>query len=157
MNTTPNDAVKLKCCKTFHEIPFAHRQPQHPGDCSRLHGHNWTIELIFSAYELDSYGYIIDLSDLSCIRNWIESHLNHACVIESDDPLLPYLKALPSDMIKLHILPSASCEGISKHIWSELTECLQHHGLDHVYITSVKVSENSKNSAVYINPLPLNE
>lgn len=47
----------------------------HP--CARLHGHNYTVEIILSSWELDITGFIIDFGDLSPLKDFINNALDH--------------------------------------------------------------------------------
>ena len=38
----------------------AHRVVGYPGQCDRLHGHNWVVELSLRGKELDSLGMLVD-------------------------------------------------------------------------------------------------
>jgi 6-pyruvoyltetrahydropterin/6-carboxytetrahydropterin synthase len=42
-----------------------------------LHGHNYRVEIVLDADELDERGFVTDYGDLSPIRKWIDDHLDH--------------------------------------------------------------------------------
>jgi 6-pyruvoyltetrahydropterin/6-carboxytetrahydropterin synthase len=42
----------------------AHALKGYPGDCARLHGHNWIIETFVKCRELDDIGIDIDFRDI---------------------------------------------------------------------------------------------
>ena len=54
----------ITCTKRYDNLPFAHRQPNHEGHCSLIHGHNWSFEFEFKASKLDGNGFVIDFGDL---------------------------------------------------------------------------------------------
>lgn len=47
----------------------------HP--CSRLHGHNYEIEVIAAAAELDERGFVVDFKELDLVKDWVDSTLDH--------------------------------------------------------------------------------
>ena len=42
----------------------AHRLNGYQGDCSALHGHNWSVSVVVQAQELDAIGIAIDFREL---------------------------------------------------------------------------------------------
>ena len=87
----------ITCSKSYRDIPLSHRQPNHQGRCSRLHGHSWSITLTFEADELDENGFVVDFGDLHFIEDWIDQHLDHATAVWEKDPKLSELQALEAD------------------------------------------------------------
>jgi 6-pyruvoyltetrahydropterin/6-carboxytetrahydropterin synthase len=66
----------------------AHFLPRHPGKCRRMHGHSWVGWVEIGGYGLHSggpeTGMVMDFDTLgSCLRNLVESHLDHYCLNES--------------------------------------------------------------------------
>jgi 6-pyruvoyltetrahydropterin/6-carboxytetrahydropterin synthase len=49
--------------------------PQHP--CSRLHGHNYEIEVILQATALDSVGFVRDYRELSALKKFLDETVDH--------------------------------------------------------------------------------
>jgi 6-pyruvoyltetrahydropterin/6-carboxytetrahydropterin synthase len=47
----------------------------HP--CSRMHGHNYEIEVIAEADELDGRGFVVDFRELDDVKRWIDVTLDH--------------------------------------------------------------------------------
>jgi|ERR1043166_8554255 6-pyruvoyltetrahydropterin/6-carboxytetrahydropterin synthase len=48
---------------------------EHP--CSRLHGHNYEVEVILQAPALDRVGFVRDYHELSALKQFIRSNLDH--------------------------------------------------------------------------------
>lgn len=42
------------------DFSAAHRLRSYDGDCERLHGHNWRVDALFEAEELNSLGMVAD-------------------------------------------------------------------------------------------------
>lgn len=47
----------------------------HP--CSRLHGHNYEVEVVAEAVELDHRGFVVDFHELDDVKRWINETLDH--------------------------------------------------------------------------------
>lgn len=47
----------------------------HP--CSRLHGHNYVVELVLAAQELNETGFVVDYNELSVFKDMIDQTLDH--------------------------------------------------------------------------------
>jgi len=45
--------------------------------CSRLHGHNYTIELVLQACSLNDFDFVVDYGDLGPLRSLIADELDH--------------------------------------------------------------------------------
>jgi 6-pyruvoyltetrahydropterin/6-carboxytetrahydropterin synthase len=49
--------------------------PDHP--CSRLHGHNYEVEVMAEADALDERGFVVDFGELDDVKRWIDATLDH--------------------------------------------------------------------------------
>ncbi|MGQ7847473.1 6-carboxytetrahydropterin synthase QueD [Granulosicoccus sp. 3-233] len=47
----------------------------HP--CSRLHGHNYVVEVELQAQELNQHGFVRDYHDLKELKTWIDETFDH--------------------------------------------------------------------------------
>jgi 6-pyruvoyltetrahydropterin/6-carboxytetrahydropterin synthase len=139
----------LTCKKSYRDIPFAHRQHRHAGHCAFIHGHNWTITLTFACHETDTCGFVVDFGMLKYLRDWVNEHLDHACVFNEDDPEKDVLLAKYDHLFKSYVLPSCSSEGLAQHIYEIFNPMVQTKTKDRAWITQVEVEEDSKNSATY--------
>lgn len=135
--------------KTFLGYPFAHRQPNHAGHCSLIHGHNWDFTVELSAPEgcLDENDFVYDFGKFAWLKNWLTEMFDHTCVINATDPLLENFKQMHADgLMNLKIIPSASAEGLSKLVYDFIKS--NDLGTD-VTLVSVTVHEDYKNQAKY--------
>jgi 6-pyruvoyltetrahydropterin/6-carboxytetrahydropterin synthase len=48
---------------------------EHP--CGRMHGHNYEVEVILQLAELDSVGFVRDYRELSALKEFIDTTLDH--------------------------------------------------------------------------------
>ena len=139
----------LTCKKTYSDIPFAHRQHMHDGHCAFIHGHNWSITLTFACRETDANGFVIDFGKLKYIKNWIDEHLNHACLFNENDPAAQEMLTQFNNLFKPYILPNCSCEGIAQHLHKIFDSMVRSATDNRAWIIKVEVAEDSKNSAIY--------
>jgi 6-pyruvoyltetrahydropterin/6-carboxytetrahydropterin synthase len=49
--------------------------PGHP--CAQLHGHNYVVEIVLGAEELDGAGFVVDYLQLAPVREMIDAELDH--------------------------------------------------------------------------------
>ena len=139
----------LTCTKTYRDIPFAHRQHKHDGHCALIHGHNWTISVSFACNEPDANGFIVDFGKLKYLKDWIEEHLDHACLLNSNDPEKDALLAQFGHLFKIYELPNCSSEGIAVHLHEVFSAMVKTATAGRVWITTIEIEEDSKNSARY--------
>lgn len=139
----------LTCKKTYRDIPFAHRQHHHDGHCALIHGHNWSITLTFACRETDVNGFVVDFGKLGFLKEWIEAHLDHACVFNRDDPALESLLRDAGELFKPYLVESCSCEGIAEHLHACFDSLVREATEDRAWIIAVEVEEDSKNSACF--------
>ncbi len=59
------------------EFSAAHRMRDYPGDCSRLHGHNYRVELTVAGEKLDERGMLLDFSELKAVCDRVIAELDH--------------------------------------------------------------------------------
>jgi 6-pyruvoyltetrahydropterin/6-carboxytetrahydropterin synthase len=92
--------------KVVSDFAAAHSLRNYPGDCSRLHGHNWKVEVEVQANELDELGMAIDFKTVKQVTKKVTDELDHG-----------YLNEIaPFDSIN----PTA--ENIAAHIYRRLGE-----------------------------------
>ncbi len=141
----------LTCQKIYSDIPFAHRQHKHQGHCRYIHGHNWKISITFGCHKVDDNGFVVDFGRLEYIKSWIDKNLDHAVVFCEDDPLKDKLKEIDPSALKLFVVPNCSCEGIAEYLTTVFNEQVDLNTNGRVFVLSVEVFEDSKNSAKYLN------
>jgi 6-pyruvoyltetrahydropterin/6-carboxytetrahydropterin synthase len=54
----------------LHGLPEGHK-------CSRLHGHNYEVEVVLSAEELDEHSFVLDYGEMSCFGDFLRRTLDH--------------------------------------------------------------------------------
>ena len=91
----------------------AHNLINYQGDCENLHGHNWRVEVIVAAKELDKAGLGIDFKILKKQTNLLLDELDHKYLND--------LAAFKND--------SPSSENISRYLFEQLSETLNNENI----------------------------
>ena len=86
----------------------AHRLREYGGRCEDLHGHNWHVDVVVRAAQLDETGLAMDFHTLKEHTRKALSSLDHAFL--NDIP--PFQEANPSS------------ENIAKHLFEEIARSL---------------------------------
>ncbi|MEJ2654987.1 MAG: 6-carboxytetrahydropterin synthase QueD, partial [Acidihalobacter sp.] len=90
------------------DFAAAHTLRDYPGDCSRMHGHNWKLEAEIRATALNEVGMAVDFKDMKRVAREIAGELDHR-----------YLNDLPPFTT---VNPTA--ENIAAHIYRRMSERL---------------------------------
>ena len=85
--------------KVVTDFAASHILEGHPGKCSRLHGHNWSVEVEVEARSLDSIGMAMDFADLKAqvkevVDDMDHRHLNDLPDFEGINPTAEHLAAV---------------------------------------------------------------
>jgi len=108
----------------------AHSLKGYPGDCARIHGHNWIVEVFVRCKRLDEIGIGIDFRGIKQAVKDVLEGLDHFNLNE-----LQVFK---------HMNPSS--ENIAKFLYNELAEKLNS---DVVRVSRVKVCETPEAGVFY--------
>jgi len=139
----------IECRKLYTDIPFAHRQHRHDGHCAYIHGHNWSIAVTFGCHHTDENGFVVDFGKLRFLRHWIEENLDHACVLNRDDPERAQITGALGPLIKLYVVDDCSCEGLARHLFDVFDGLVRAHTHDRAFVTAIEVMEDARNSATW--------
>ncbi len=142
----------FSCRKSYQDIPFAHRQNKHDGDCAFVHGHNWTFTFEFSSERLDDVGFVIDFGKLGFIRNEINRRFDHAFVFNRGDQASEALIAAHPNLFKGLEVECCSCEGLAQYLFELFDPQVRQATGQRTWISAVEVQEDRKNSAAYRPP-----
>ncbi len=116
--------------KVVTDFAAAHSLRGYPGDCAKLHGHNWKVEVEVVASRLDEIGIGLDFKTIRKEAKAVCDRLDHE-----------YLNELPPfDRIN----PTA--ENIAAHIFTELRRRLDS---DTVRVAAVTIWETERASVRY--------
>ncbi len=108
----------------------AHNLRGYEGECERLHGHNWKVEVVVQAERLNDIDIALDFKVLKRETNAIMDRLDHR-----------YLNEVPPfDRL------NTTAENIARYIYQELSQRLHVQG---VRVKEVRVWESETACAVY--------
>lgn len=84
--------------KIITDFAAAHLLRGYPGDCSRLHGHNWKVEVEITAHALDTVGMGVDFKVIKKITKdyldqWDHRHLNEIPPFDEINPTAENMSA----------------------------------------------------------------
>jgi 6-pyruvoyltetrahydropterin/6-carboxytetrahydropterin synthase len=152
------------CTKKFIDFPFAHRQHNHGGHCRLIHGHNWAFEFTFGSKKRDINGFVIDFGDLKWVKQYLTDMFDHTLVLNLDDPMLGFIKESLTEtghdahksLADIRVVPNAGAEGLADFVFEEINRRLLTYTNDRVFLVSLTVFEDSKNSATFRNPQACN-
>ncbi len=117
---------------TIHcEFSAAHNLRDYPGECQRLHGHNWKVEVKVVAQELDPMGMVIDFKKAKTATRQVAEMFDHHYLNE----IAPFT----------HLNPTA--ENLAAYFYHALSEALND---DRVKVNAVTIWETDRAQATYI-------
>jgi len=116
--------------KIVTDFAAAHSLRDYPGNCSRLHGHNWGVEVKVQSKVLDETGIAIDFREIKNQTKEVANRLDHF-----------YLNDIkPFDEIN----PTA--ENIAKYFFDELKKLIN---TDTVSVKEVTIWETPRSAVTY--------
>lgn len=116
--------------KIVTDFASAHSLRNYPGDCSRLHGHNWQVEVVVESEVLDEVGIAIDFREIKKQTKLVIKRLDHQ-----------YLNDIkPFDELN----PTA--ENIAKYFFDEVGKLINNN---HVRVQQVTIWETPRASVTY--------
>ena len=116
--------------KVITDFAAAHQLRNFRGECEKLHGHNWRIEVILSGDRLNQAGLLIDFKDVKTAANNILEDLDHS-----------YLNELPQFKNE-----NPSSENIAAYLFQRLSSELNN---SHLKVTKVTAWESDSACASY--------
>ena len=98
-------------------------------------------------------GFVMDFGSLKGIKTWLEEKFDHTLLLDERDPLLPVFKLLEAEgACKLVVLPDVGMEGSAKFVFDYVSRDVALKTSGRVWVCSVEMRENDKNSAIYVAP-----
>jgi len=108
----------------------AHQLRGYKGECERVHGHNWKVQVYVLAERLNEIDIAIDFHDLKKMTEEIVGQLDHRLLNE----IFPFTEKNPSS------------ENIAKWIYDSLRKRIDN---DDISLSAVTVWESETASATY--------
>ena len=82
------------------------------------------------------------------MKLWLEDHFDHTLLLDESDPLLPDFKKLEAKgACKLIVFKDVGMEGTAEYVMSWVGQWVKNKTNGRVWLHSVEVRENDKNSA----------
>jgi 6-pyruvoyltetrahydropterin/6-carboxytetrahydropterin synthase len=115
------------------QFAAAHALSGYPGDCARLHGHNWGIEVAVRCAKLDALGMGLDFGDLEAgvkeiLQGLDHYHLNELTAFQGVNPTAENLarflylelgRRLNSEVIRVARVKVSETNGVGAVYWEE--------------------------------------
>lgn len=116
--------------KIVTDFAAAHLLRGYEGVCSRLHGHNWKVEVEVIATRLNDVGMGVDFKDMKLATREVTDRLDHRNLNE----LAPFTEINPT------------AENIAAHIYQEISKTLNG---DHIRVSRVTIWETERACVSY--------
>jgi 6-pyruvoyltetrahydropterin/6-carboxytetrahydropterin synthase len=143
-----SSSAVVESSKTFRNFPCAHRRFRHEGHCAWVHGYSRSFTLWFRASELTENGFVMDFGHLKPVKAWLESMFDHTLLLDSGDPLIPQFREIEQQGgCKLVVFDDVGMEGTCAFVKDWVDRWLAEETQGRVWLHSVEVRENDKNSA----------
>ncbi len=113
------------------DFSAAHSLRGYQGNCSNLHGHNWTVTAVVQSEKLDEIGIALDFKKLKRALDSILDRLDHANLSELD----------------IFADQNPTSENLAKIIFQQLAELMND---DNIRVARVRVCESPGSGATYI-------
>ena len=112
------------------EFSAAHQLRGYNGDCSHLHGHNWTVEVFIRSAQLDEIGIAVDFKVLKKELDAILAGLDHKLLNEHE--------AFHSK--------NPTSENLAMYIYHTLSAKIN---TENVRVSKVRICESANSGATY--------
>ncbi len=116
--------------KIVTDFASAHSLRDYLGDCSRLHGHNWQVEMMIATRKLNSNGIAIDFRDIKKQTKIVVKRLDHQYLNE----IVPFDKLNPT------------AENLAKYFFDEVGQLIN---TSDVKVKEVTIWETQRASVTY--------
>ena len=116
--------------KIVTDFAAAHQLRDYPGVCSRLHGHNWKVEVDVVASQLDKVGMGLDFADIKSATRELIGTLDHRNL----NDLVPFDTVNPT------------AENIAAHLYQRLSKELND---ERVKVDAITIWETERACVTY--------
>ena len=140
--------------KTYYNLPCAHRQFRHDGNCALIHGYSRSFHFVFGAKTTTKEGFIVDYGDLKELKNHLEYMYDHTLVLDPEDPHMDTFRELEKQGVcQIRMQPlGPGMEGAAHYMCEWTDKYLREKTKGRAWVISVEARENDKNSTIYYNP-----
>ncbi|HIP68438.1 MAG TPA: 6-carboxytetrahydropterin synthase QueD [Chromatiales bacterium] len=111
--------------KIVTDFASAHTLRDYPGDCNRMHGHNWKVEAEIIATQLNDVGMGIDFKEIKQATRSVAKRLDHRYLNE----IAPFTEQNPT------------AENIARYFYDELSTTFNS---DHISVNAITLWETER-------------
>lgn len=111
------------------DFSSAHNLREYKGQCERLHGHNWKVQVVLKSEKLNTLGMVMDFRDVKIVVEDVINKFDHT-----------YLNELPAFKVL-----NPTTENLSKVLYDELKNRLPVG----IAVSKVTTWESDRCGAVY--------
>ena len=111
--------------KIVTDFASAHTLRDYPGDCNRMHGHNWKVEAEIIATQLNDVGMGVDFKEIKQATRSVAKKLDHRYL----NDVTPFTEENPT------------AENIARYFYDELSTTFNS---DHISVNAVTLWETER-------------
>lgn len=147
--------------KQYRDFPAAHRQPNHDGHCSLIHGHNWGFDITFACDVMDENGFVVDVGKLGQVKTMLAQHFDHTLLLNEADPLRMGMETIFASgrpvLARIVVVPNCGMEGLAQFVLNKVAGIIDAETFPVAFERNLRVIavtcwEDSKNSSTYSVP-----
>jgi 6-pyruvoyltetrahydropterin/6-carboxytetrahydropterin synthase len=164
----PADIVTHDRVPTAHQITIehsfetAHRLPHLGGKCTSLHGHSWQVAVTVIAPRLSDNATVVEFGALKAgVRQWIDTHLDHATMLGVHDPLVAPLVTAGCKVFRFgtgHTTTVEDAEELAADLLWPTVEAVAVllRRMSQIILTALPCAPGARVGRVFVRETPLN-
>ena len=123
--------------------------------CRHIHGYQLKAKIWFGCNTLDDRNWVVDFGGLKDLKVILHEYFDHTLTVAADDPALELFKELATgDVINLRVFEGGvGIEKTAEFVFNLTQEYIKAASSGRCWVNAVEVFEHADNSAVYTNPL----
>ena len=123
--------------------------------CRHIHGYQLKAKIWFGCNSLDDRNWVVDFGGLKDLKAILQGYFDHTLTVAADDPALELFKELATgDVINLRVFEGGvGIEKTAEFVFNLTQEYIKAASSGRCWVNAVEVFEHADNSAVYTNPL----
>ena len=123
--------------------------------CRHIHGYQLKAKIWFGCNTLDDRNWVVDFGGLKDLKAILQGYFDHTLTVAADDPALELFKELATgDVINLRVFEGGvGIEKTAEFVFNLTQEYIKAASSGRCWVNAVEVFEHADNSAVYTNPL----
>ncbi len=133
-----------------HSFAAAHRLYDYNGQCERLHGHNYGLEIVLTADELDYQGMIMDFTEVKKeLLKALDELWDHRTLLFDKDPLCSSLMSILHDASVCPVSFNPTAENMARFLGEDFFPKILGEKGKRVRIERVSLYETENNCATW--------